>query len=122
MAEIYVIIHELCVDTQLKSMSPSLAQEVKKEIQRINDSGHKVIPHNGNQFTLPQGLPTPSDDLTIVLAGALIGKCLDVQHKVISDAGYKVRYHLPACLPYRDPRELEPLHFLMRQSTPQTLK
>lgn len=104
MPDLYVVVHEEVVDFHieyLESLAAAEALRVKGEISRIRREHDFIeVSRSARPYSaaLPQGLPPPSNGLTIVLAGAYKDVCVKAYQMILEKAGYSVRVYEAGCL------------------------
>ena len=92
MKELYVIVHEKLLHNIVPS-DHCYAEDPTAVIKFINRLKKRVGSENyfeleGNASYLPKGLPSPSDDLHILVVGALERRCCLSQTIVLRERGY----------------------------------
>ena len=104
MPDLYVIVHEEAVRDYLREGFFTMdfftlfsAARALWEIRRIK-SKQKFISYAGDSLKLPEGLPLPSDGLSVLLAGACRRICVQRQYEAFAAAGYNVRFYGRGCL------------------------
>ena len=99
MRNLYVIVHEECVDNAIKAKVPG-AEDAKQGIEYIRQTipAENIFGLYDFNVDVPEDLPAPAQDLTIVLMGAYTQMCVSVAQLNHEKKGYKTELYLPGCL------------------------
>lgn len=89
MKEEYVIVHQGMIERSAKFYVPSSMWALRK-INKL-DKFHPKRLREEPADTIHPELPPPSDDLEIIVCGALRELCVEIQKKALMKKGYSVK-------------------------------
>jgi hypothetical protein len=107
MRDIYIIVHERCVDDDLRfyrnwqKERVARALSVKRAIEEVK-AHNQYLEITGNPRQLHPRMPPPAADLQVRVLGAYLNDCVRKQKARLRDRGYAVKSYLPGCLRYAD--------------------
>ena len=93
-SKLYVIVHGDYLPVTVNGTA-----DCRKEIARIKNE-EAFLEVSGDAGQVHPDMPSPSDDLEVLVCGGIRNACCSAQLRALQAKGYNADYHDPACYNY----------------------